>query len=260
MSISARLSTLKNFSAIWKGERQFPLPNAIVTEKAFEVFRIGETTTYFYQLNPKYNAINTREFADSFRAKEGEAQIYPVTYNDYVYENKVWGTSEMFENVTTAIIFIGVLAIGYLLTVYMGRRRETYYRCRCIGASKMQIRKMICFECLMITLPQVIIGMVVAYTSACLGCEIAQKQQFAVNFIVDENLFVKQIVSACAIIVFAIVTVQCGVSDKRIAGNTAQIKPKEFKELRRAAKRTGCPEKTVFRRQKILHPMQRWIV
>lgn len=253
------VGTLKNISAIWKSDRKFPMPNFIVTESGFEKLGSSGVTTYFYQLNPEYNAIHIKEFADTFRSEEGRELTNSVTYNDYVYENKVWGTAEMFENVTTAIMLIGTLAIGYLLVAYTGKRRETYYRCRSIGASKMQIRRIVCFECLLATIPQLAAGVLGAYGGAYLACKIAQSNQFTVEFFVDGSLLVRQVVSAGIVIVLAVLAAQCSISDKRIAGNTGQIKPAKYKPLRRAAKRTRCPEKKLFQRQQILHPMQRVI-
>lgn len=253
------VGTLKNFSAIWKSERMFPLPNFIVTESDFSEFDAGAFQTYFYQLNPEYNEINTSEFVMHFVQEDAGGTENPVVYNDYVYENKLWGSAEMFGNVTSAIMLIGTLAIGYLLIAYTGKRRETYYRCRSIGASKMQIRGIVCFECLLATIPQLAAGLFGAYGSAYLACKIAQANQLAVHYIFDGTLLGKQIVSAGLVIVLSVFAAQCSISDKRIAGNTGKIKPSKYRALRRAAKRTKCPEKKLFQRQQILHPMQRVI-
>lgn len=249
------VGTLKNFSAIWNTANFFPLPNFLVIEKDFEQFSLGGYTTYFYQLNPIYNEINTFEFASSFKPPAEMANVNPVTYNSYVYENKVWGSAEMFDRVTRAIMLIGVLAIGYLLVAYTGKRRETYYRCRSLGASKMQIRGMVCYECMRITIPQIIVGLAGAYGAAFLACKIAQSHQLAVEFIVDGELLVSQLTSAVCVVLMAMVVTQFSVSDKRIAGNIGLVKPSKYKWLRRIAERTVRPEKTVFQRQIILHPV-----
>lgn len=249
------VGTLKNFSAIWNTANFFPLPNFLVMEKDFEQFSLGGYTTYFYQLNPVYNEINTFEFASSFKPTTEMANVNPVTYNSYVYENKVWGSAEMFDRVTRAIMLIGVLAIGYLMVAYTGKRRETYYRCRSLGASKMQIRGMVCYECMRITIPQIIVGLAGAYGAAFLACEIAQSHQLAVEFIVDGELLVSQLTSAVCVVLMAMVVTQFSVSDKRIAGNIGLVKPSKYKWLRRIAERTARPEKTVFRRQIMLHPV-----
>ncbi|MBQ8519361.1 MAG: ABC transporter permease, partial [Agathobacter sp.] len=231
------VGTLKNFSAIWNVHRSFPLPNFLVREKDFEQFSLEAYTTYFYQLNPMYEEINTSEFASSFNPVAEQQAIYPLTYNHYVYENKIWSTSEMFDRVTGAIMLIGVLAIGYLMVAYTGKRRETYYRCRSLGASKFQIRGIVCFECMRITIPQIILGLAGAYGVAFLVCKIVQLYQFAVDFVVDGELFVSQLTSAFLVVVLAMVAALFSVSDKRIAGNVGQVKPSKYKRLRRIVKR-----------------------
>ena len=253
------VGTLKNFSEIWNVHRSFPLPNFLVRENDFEQFSLGAYITYFYQLNQMYEEINTSEFANSFYPVEEQQEIYPLTYNHYVYENKVWSTPEMFDCATGAIMLIGVLAIGYLMVAYTGKRRETYYRCRSLGASKSQIRVIVCFECMRITIPQIILGLAGAYGVAFLACKIAQLYQFAVDFVVDGDLFVSQLTAAFLVFVLAMLAALFSVSDKRIAGNVGQVKPSKYKRLRRIVKRTKAPEKTVFHRQDILHPVQRVI-
>lgn len=250
------VGTLKNFSAIWNADDRYPLPNFIVGEKDFASFGVTGSTTYFYQLNPLYNEINTSEFAQSFTPSEEMGLVYPVTYNSYVYENKVWGTTEVFERVTAAIMAIGVLAIGYLMIAYTGKRREVYYRCRSIGASKMQIRGIVCFECIRITIPQIVFGMAGAYVAAFGCCKIAQVNQLMVEYVFDGELFLSQLGSAIMVVLLAMVATQFSVSDKRIAGNAGQVKPSKFKLLRMIAKRSKAPEKTVFQRQNLLHPAQ----
>lgn len=247
------VGTLKNFSVIWNGNPSFPLPNFLVSEKDFEQFSFEAHTTYFYQLNPMYEEINIHEFATSLMPPEEQQQANPVTYNTYVYENKVWGSPEIFERVTFAIMLIGVLAIGYLMVAYTGKRRETYYRCRSIGASKIQIRGMVCFECLCATFPQILLGVAGAYAFAMLGCLVAQANQYAIVFVFEAGLLVYQLVCAFGVVILAMIAALLSASDKRIAGNVSQVKPSQYKSLRGIVKRTKAPEKTIFQRQSILH-------
>lgn len=253
------VGTLKNFSAIWNVQQTFQLPNFLVREKDFEQFSLAAYTTYFYRLNPMYEEINTHEFAMSFMPSEEQQQANPLTYNTYVYENKVWGSPEMFDRVTSAIMLIGVLAIGYLMVAYTGKRRETYYRCRSIGASKLQIRGMVCFECMRITIPQILLGVLGTYALAFCSCKIAQANKFAVEYIFEAELLIRQLLSALGVVILAMVAAVFSVSDKRIAGNAGKVKPSKYKRLRRVVKWTKAPEKTIFKRQHMLHPMQRVI-
>lgn len=187
------VGTLKNFSAIWNVHNSFPLPNFFVTEQDFEQFSFEVYTTYFYQLNPMYEEISTLEFATSFMPPAEQVNINPCTYNHYVYANNVWESSEMFDRVSGAIMLIGVLAIGYLMVAYTGKRRETYYRCRSIGVSKFQIRGVVCFECMRITIPQILFGIAGAYGLAMLGCQLAQANEFMVEFVFEIEVILGQL-------------------------------------------------------------------
>lgn len=260
---------LRNFSSMWITDGTYVLPNFLVTEQEFETYKsypatdangkeIIKTkpdsyTTYFYQLNPEYEEINTYEFATSFTLANGELEmLQPMTYNRYVYENRLWGSPQMFENVTTAMMVIAALAIGYLLTAYTGKRRATYYRYRCIGANITQVRGIVAMECLYATIPQIILGMVFAYVLAAVSCEFTKD----VEYIFDGVLFIKQIFTAFIVIFLAIVFTQLTIRDKRLASNANVVKPTKYKKLRRQAKRTSCPEKKLFQRQRALRPLQ----
>ena len=258
------VGTLKNYSATWCVDENFALPNFFVTEQEFEKYKVRFSpmqpdeklkcyTTYFYQLNPEYENINTHEFASSFVPEDAMLQMAnPVTYNRYVYENMLWGSQEMFENVTTAIMLIAALAIGYLLIAYTGKRRETYYRYRCIGATKMQVRGILTLECLYATIPQMLLGLGTAYGLAIIACLAVEEMQYEL----DGILLFRQIATVLIVLFTAIIVTQISVSDKRLAGNTGKVKPVKFKQLRIVSKFTRRPEKSVFRRQSVLHPLQ----
>ena len=251
------VGTLKNFSMIWNVNRSYPLPNFLVRENDFGQFSLGAYTTYFYQMNTMYEEISIHEFATSLMPPEEQQQANPFTYNTYVYENKVWGSPEIFDRVTSVIMLIGVLAIGYLMVAYTGKRREAYYRCRSLGASKMQIRGMVCYECMRITIPQILLGVTGAYALAMLGCQIAQANKFAVEFVFNAELLTSQLLSAFGVVFMAMVAAVFSVSDKRIAGNVGQVKPSQYKGLRKIAEHTKTPEKSIFKRYHMLHRMQR---
>ena len=251
------VGTLKNFSSIWKNAATHSLPSILLTDKAFEAYQTGGYTTYFYQLNPQYNEISTYEFAESFIPKDESAITNPVIYNEYVYENKVWGSAKMFDNVTRAIMLIAAVAIGYLLMSYTDKRRETYYRYRCIGATKWQVRGIVLLECLTITLPQILFGLFSAYVGAVAGCQLAQWYQIDVVYQFDIRLLAEQVLVALVVVALALAATQLSVNDKRLAGNTGQVKPAKFRILRKIASRVKKPEKSIFLRQDILHPIQK---
>lgn len=251
------VGTLKDFSTIWKQCFPFHLPSILFTENAFESYKRGSFKTYFYQLNPEYNDIRTYDFAQSFVPIGELAETNPVTYNNYVYENKVWGSTETFDHVTRALMLIAVAAIGYLLISYTGKRREIYYRYRCIGATMWQMRGIVLLECLSITIPQIVVGMLGAYAGAALGCQIAQWNQINIEYIFEVELFIVQIVVACVVVTLSIVTAQISISDKHLAGNTGRVKPEKYNILRKLSRIVKNTEKSLFLRQDILHPTQK---
>ena len=150
-----------------------------------------------------------------------------------------------------------MLAINYLLTVYIGKRRETYYRLRCMGASKLQIRQMICVEALYATLPQVVVGLVVPYVISYALCTLlAQRNGMQDFFVVDIQLLGKQLALIGGMLVLTIVVAQISINDKRLAANTGGIKPFWYGVLRRAAKKNRKPEKVLLQRYEKTRPLQ----
>lgn len=58
--------TIKSFASNWAHDERYPLPNCIVTERALEAMGGADYTTHFYQLDQRYEDINTEVFAGSF--------------------------------------------------------------------------------------------------------------------------------------------------------------------------------------------------
>ena len=252
------VGVIKNFSEIWKKVDDTQLPNMFICESEFEKNTIASRTTYFYQLNPDYNEIDTAEFALSFI--DENVAPNPICYNKYVYENGVWGSEVVFEKVNMAIMLIAALSITYLMISYIGKRRKVYYQFRCIGATRLQVRKIIIVECLHYTLPQAIAGMGFSYFLAWVIGK-GLKGQITYNNIYQFNSsgFFKQVAVVCGVIVFSIFITQFTINEKRLAGNVSQIKPTRYKRLRRVSQKTKHPEKTIVKRQNLIRPGQTFI-
>lgn len=243
---------LKNISDIWKTDMYYALPDLYVTEKEFEIFNINSYTTYFYQLNPEYEQIDTYEMAKSF-----DNNGMDVTYNQFVYQNGVCGSSEIFDYVTYALMLISVYAIGFLLLSYMGKRREIYYKYRCIGASKTQVRTIVSIECILATFPYILLGIICVYGVFFVMYYGATQTGIIPPFYKFEiKLCVKQLLVSIGVVLVSIFATQISISDKRLARNTGLIKPSKYEWLRKLASKTRCPEKTIFKRQNIIRPVQ----
>ena len=247
------VGTLKCLAEIWNVDEEHPLPNIFLTENEFDTYEGITYTTYFYQLDEKYKDISTVEFAKSFMGNDKN-----VTYNTYVYENRFWDSIEVYEKVEVVLMTISLLGISYLLVSYTGKRRGEYYRYRCIGASKGQVRRIILTECVYATLPGIAAGMFSAYIIAYVICElIAASKNMNNFFIFDIMVFVKQLLAVFLVVLIAIIAAQISNSDKRLSGNTGAIKPSKYRRLRKVALRTRKPEKTIFKRQNVIRPVQR---
>lgn len=245
------VGTMKYFAQIWKTSGGYSLPNCFVTEEEFARYG-GGNTTYFYQLNSAYQEINTADFANYFM-KEGRT----ITYNSYVYENKLWGNTNIYRNVTIALMVMAALAISYLMIAYTGKRRSVYYKYRCIGATKSQVRSIIFLECVYATLLEIILGIGIPYGIAYVVCKVVSAAYGVTEFYeFDGALLVIQIFVAVGVVLLAVLATQCSIRDKRLAGNTGTVKPGKYKRLHRIALKTRKPEKTIFKRQNALRPVQ----
>lgn len=249
------VGTMKCFAQIWKVNQGYTLPNCFVSVKEFEKnYKQSSYITYFYQLNPEYSEISAKDFGNQFVDKD---ENNTTIFNSYVYENQLWGTSEIYWNVTFALMAISAMAISYLMIAYTGKRRNVFYKYRCIGASGSQVRRIILVECAYATVPEIVLGIGSSYIIVYGLCRLAGRFQGITDvYTFDGTLLVGQILATFGVVLLAALATQFSISDKRLAGNTEAVKPSKYKKLRKIARRTKKPEKTIFKRQNALRPIQ----
>ena len=246
------VGTLKSIAEIWKVDNSYHLPSFFVSQKEFSYYEEGSFTTYFYELDDKYKENASVQLVNSFVDDE---KI--ITYNGYVYENGFWDSVEMYEQIEIVLTVISILGISYLLIAYTEKRRSVYYQYRCIGASKSQVRWIILVECLYATLPAVVTGMLLSHIGAYGICSVVSKTKNVSNFYkLDVLSSLMQIITILIVIIIGIVVAQISCREKRLTGNVGEVKPSKYKRLRRLALRTKKPEKTIFKRQIIIKPIQ----
>ena len=246
------VGTLKSIAEIWKINNSYPMPNFYVTNKEFSTYEEGSFTTFFYEVDDKYKENSGIQIAKSF---QGDEKI--ITYNEYVYENRFWDSVKMYEQIEIVLTVISILGISYLLIAYTEKRRSVYYKYRCIGASKGQVRWIIFTECVYATLPAVVTGMLLSHIGAYGICSVISKTKNIRNFYkLDILSSLMQIITILIVITIGIVMAQINCHEKRLSGNTGEVKPSKYKRLRRLALRTKKPEKTIFKRQIIIKPIQ----
>ena len=244
--------TIKSFAANWKHKFRYPLPNGIVTKEGLARVAAPCYATYFYRLDRSYEDIDMQEFTQAFLT-DGHAR----EYNSYVYENRVWGSKEMFDSIRLLLTCIGALAMGYLMLSYVSQRRKWYYRLRSAGADKTQIRWMIFIEAAYGAVPYALLGMTVPYAigaAVCAGVSAGRLVPYFFTFRAAD--FFGQAGTAIGMILFSVLCAWTFAGDKNLSRNSSGITKRQRARLRRDAKKERNTGRIFLRRQRMLHPLQ----
>ncbi|MBQ8640267.1 MAG: hypothetical protein IJ468_14050 [Lachnospiraceae bacterium] len=242
------VGTLYGYSTAWKSVSDYPMPEILVTEEEAASYPRMHTI-YYYQLDPDYEEINTEQFAKFFREEHKTA-----TYNSYVYENQMWGTTGAFERVSVVMIVLAAAAVSYLLASYASKRRPVYYRYRCMGAGLGQVRKMILVEFLYAVVPPAIAGLALACLSGYGGSLLlSRKQELPALFVWDGTQFLKQVGTIALVLLVSIGWNMIQIRDKKLAQRIGTIPVRKLSVLRKAAVKTKHPQKDFIRRYNRLH-------
>lgn len=244
--------TLKSFAANWKHSGSCPLPNCIVTEESLKQICKPSFATYFYQLDRMYENLDMEEFASAFFLPS-----HIRTYNSYVYENRVWGSREMFHAVKFLLTMIGALSIGYLMMSYVSWRRKWYYRLRCMGADKWKIRMIIFAEAAYGTFPYTLLGMALPYAIGAFVCALLSKTlNIPWFFQFQPEDFFMQLFVSFGIILFVVFCAWLKSGDKSLTKNSKELTKRQIARLRRDAKKERNTAAIFLKRLKKLHPFQ----
>lgn len=244
---------LKSFASNWKHHSSYPLPGCIVTEECLKQICEPSHATYFYQLNRAYEDLDMEEFSSAFFLPN-----HVRTYNSYVYENRVWGSREMFLAVKLLLTVIGALSVGYLMTSYVSWRRKWYYRLRCMGADKWKIKMMIFTEAAYGTFPYALLGMTLPYAIGAAVCALLSKAlRIPWFFKFQPEDFFLQLCVSFGMILFVILSAWQKSGDKSLIKNSRELTNRQLARLRRDAKKDRNTGSIFLRRLGKLHPFQR---
>ncbi len=244
--------TLKSFAGNWKYMSNYYLPNCLVTEEGLKKLHGPCYTTHFYQLDRRYADLDMEEFVSAFSSSNPM-----ITYNSYVYENRIWGSREMFGAVKLILAGIGALAIGYLMMSYVSQRRQWYYRLRCMGFSKMQIRKIVFLEAVYGALPYAIVAIFLSYLAGaaiCYGVSIQLSLPYFFKFR-PQDLGI-QLLASVGILFFAVFCAWFASRDKRLGQNRNAVTVGQIRRIRKDARKERNTGSVFLRRQRKLHPFQ----
>lgn len=243
---------IRDFSTTWKYIDGKPLPSCLITKEALAQMGGKLFTTYFYQLDRIYEKIPVQEMKDAL-IEPGQ-----IVFNSYVYENTVWGSEEMFQDMQDILILIAALVLSYLMMSYVAKRRKWYYQFRCTGVGKIQICSMIFIEGLYGTCPWAVVGFVLPYLMAMPLCTmVSQKQQLPSIFVIDTVGLLKQIGTVAGVILLVLLIACLGISDRRLSNNVNEVTQGQLRRLKRAAKKSKNTAKHFLKRQDMKHPLQK---
>lgn len=250
------VGTIENFSGNWKNASGFPLPSCLIVEEALKDMGGSVYTTHFYQLDRTYEDIDAKELVEPYMQVISDK--YPVTYNSYVYDNMIWGSQEMFQNIQYILIVIAVLVLSYLMMSYVTKRRKWYYQLRCTGAGRSQIWLMIFVEGIYGTVPWAAAAMILPHIVGVGICHVAAKKAELPNFYrMNTETILWQAATVFGLILIALLAACLSSSDKRIGSNVYELKKGQLKRLRKAAKKRKNVARHFQKRLNRIHPFQR---
>lgn len=259
------VGTLENYTDKW--ESGDVLPNAVVSQSAFQKLDCESTRYVFYSLKEEYQDINALEFVKPIMKGKGiekpvESSDDTLIYNDYVYEHHVWGSETQSRNITLCLMVMGSCAMIYLISSYQKKRRGHYYQLRCIGATKWQVRKFSVVEMLMTVLPASLFSIFISYM-LCFGITeyIARQNQYASFFEFRLELFIRIMAAIFLTFLIALLISQLLLGNSRISIQKRTIGKLAKKHLRRqAAKGKLLHAGRIARRKDRLHFLQNFCI
>lgn len=245
------VGTIRSFASNWITDSSHPLPSCIVTEEGLEAVGGTFNRVWFYQLDREYQDIDIDEFTAPF-LKSG----LRCTYNLYAYEQRLWGSPEMFAAVKLILLVVAAAASGYLLISYENGRRKWYYQYRTIGAERSQIRRMILIEGIYGAFPWALAAQVIPHllgAAICAGVAAGTELPYLYEFLPGEVFLQAGVVFGVLFLV--ILATWAGSSDRALVKNTKTVTERQLKRIRRCRAKKKLL-KSFFVRQRKLYPLR----
>ena len=236
---------LQNYAKSWAVDG---LPDVILTKERLLSESEDAGTLYFYELNPKFTGIDTEEFVAGLEGTN-------ITYNNFTYENQIWGSSDDFTRVMAAVILVSVLAVAYLMSVYAEKRRQSYYRYRQLGASKRALFGIIITESALLTVLPSLIALILVYAASLLTAFILTRIiQIDFFYAFDGKAFLLQAGIVLLTLVFSTLAVLLKSGDSALLEKSRAVTPKMLERVRKKKKNNSRPETELLRRMRQMKP------
>jgi ABC-type antimicrobial peptide transport system permease subunit len=217
---------MNTYTLYWNGGTN--VAGAILTKDEANSYGKVDSYVNIYQLK---NGVRTNNYQLVYN-NMSQLTTSKTYYNSNVYEYKLWGSDLVYNIIFLIIMSIGVVAISYQLMSYELTRRSNYYKMRCIGADKWQIKRMVITECLIIILPASILGVLVAIAAADKDCNvIASKTLLESFFAINPSLLWKISIAIVITIALEEIFMQFSLFRKKLYGNTGRISEKGLQRI-----------------------------
>ena len=245
------VGTIRSFASNWNTDSSHPLPSCIVTEEGLEAVGGTFNRVWFYQLDRAYQDIDIDEFTAPF-LKSG----LRCTYNLYAYEQRLWGSPEMFAAVKLILLVVAAVASGYLLISYENGRRKWYYQYRTIGAERSQIRLMILIEGIYGAFPWALAAQVIPHllgAAICAGVSAGTELPYLYEFLPGEVFLQAGVVFGVLFLVILAAWIVSG--DRSLVKNTKTVTERQLRRIRKCRAKKKLL-KSFFVRQRKLYPFR----
>lgn len=262
--------TIKSYTMQWKGGGK--LPGALVSKDAFDSLVMSKQGYSFLQIKPEYVKSGVSDFADELwgsikKSKKGgdqesEGAMKGYTYNSFTYGNAFWGSTTMYRNMTILLVVFGTCIMAYLMSSYLAKRRKYYFQLREIGATVLQIWKMICYECTYATIPAALVSLVVSYLgSVLIVWGVACGAQIPFFYVFRVKSLVLVIGCVCLILSVSLVLAVFIFQTRRMTGERKKMSRIAWAGLRwRVRKKRKLRAAELSKRERMCRPASVWFV
>lgn len=133
---------------------------------------------YFFRLDSEYDGNTFFEtyyhpIIENSRTAYSEGRIKE---NTYLYGEELFGNRWIYIALTALIIAIGLSAISFVQAMFINKRKQFYYTLRTIGATRVQIAYSVAVENLIVSVPGVLAGTLLATIAAIIVMYIVYSQ------------------------------------------------------------------------------------
>jgi len=205
------------------------LPAALVSKQCFDKINVLSSKNYMYHLKSTVKLNNESKYVDGLSKTVNEKLVF----NQYAFEKGIWGNTNAYKEIIIVLVCMSTCAIAYTYFSYITKRKTEYYRLRCFGVNKRQLKKLIIYEGMYACIPAAVMGFIAALSLSMILVYILKLVYHTTYFfnLKVMSLFIC-ITSVLATILLSISFVTLLVNDKHIYVNTLKIPLKKLKRIK----------------------------